>query len=156
MENFCSEFIKDLGFFGKYPTNEELQILEDKGIDVIIDLTNSKENLPPYTFSKEKIHFPIEDRRVPQDNENFRSLLNLIIVRLNEGHKVYIHCKGGHGRSGLLVALLLRLMYDYNAEKALSLTHEFHQQRKIIKPRFRKMGSPQTRSQKDFVKNFIV
>ena len=56
---------------------------------------------------------------------------------------VYVHCMGGHGRTGTIVALLLAQLYGVGAEHALELTALFHQQRVASKSR----TSPKTRVQ---------
>ena len=59
---------------------------------------------------------------------------------------VYVHCWGGHGRTGTIIALLLAQLYGVDAERALHLTGLFHRQRVN-----RKSKSPQTRAQCDQV-----
>ncbi len=70
-----------------------------------------------------------------------------------ENNKVYIHCRGGHGRAGLASAVFLIIQSNYNIspEEALKCIHDAHQKRPQMKSRWRKMGSPQTAAQKRFV-----
>ena len=56
---------------------------------------------------------------------------------------VYVHCMGGHGRTGTIVALLLAQLYGVSAKRALELTALFHQQRVVRSSR----RSPKTRVQ---------
>lgn len=63
-----------------------------------------------------------------------------------ESECVYVHCWGGHGRTGTIVALLLAQLYGMSPERALHLTSHFHSQRVN-----RKSKSPQTRAQCDQV-----
>lgn len=61
-------------------------------------------------------HFPIEDMNVPQNTDTFKNLVKKIVEEyLRKGKKVVIHCFGGNGRTGLLVAACF--MYEgYTAE----------------------------------------
>ena len=81
----------------------------------------------------------------------FISKVNNIISNLQEGDKIYIHCKGGHGRAGLLVSCLLSYRFKYSGEKSLELTNTYHNNRTKMNERWRKIGSPQTQYQKTFV-----
>ena len=63
-----------------------------------------------------------------------------------EGECVYVHCWGGHGRTGTVIALLLVRLCGLHADRALHLTGWFHDQRVN-----RKSTSPQTRAQRSQV-----
>jgi len=73
---------------------------------------------------------------------------------LTNNEKIYIHCRGGHGRAGLVVACILSSICKISAIEAIKQTNEFHNNRKIMKIRWRKLGSPQTKKQKDFISEF--
>ena len=60
---------------------------------------------------------------------------------------VYVHCWGGHGRTGIVIALLLSVLYDLDSEEALRLTELYHSKR--IEAR---LHSPQTSSQMEQVR----
>ena len=70
---------------------------------------------------------------------------------MEKDQKVYLHCKGGHGRSGIVVACILCHIYSILPEEALRLTTAYHSQRPTMRPKWREIGSPQTRQQKSFV-----
>ena len=63
---------------------------------------------------------------------------------------MYVHCWGGHGRTGTVVALLLAFLYNLGADRALHLTELFHSQRVN-----RRSRSPQTRAQFDQVRRLV-
>jgi hypothetical protein len=44
--------------------------------------------------------FYVEDVRVPESPEHMRSILKRIRKGVDEGRLVYVHCLGGHGRTG--------------------------------------------------------
>lgn len=62
---------------------------------------------------------------------------------------MYIHCRGGHGRSGLVCACLL-IRVGHSADKALELVSVAHHTRSNL-PTF---PCPQTGAQVEFVKQF--
>lgn len=57
--------------------------------------------------------------------------------RFHAGEVMYIHCWGGHGRTGTIVACLLARLHGFTgpegAEKALDLTSALHSTRAIKK-----------------------
>ena len=71
-------------------------------------------------------------------------------VDLKHDEKIYIHCKGGHGRVGIAVASLLCYIKNISVEESLKLTNECHKKREIMKEKWRNIGSPQTYNQKKF------
>ena len=154
--DFCSSFIDDLALFGKFPNEEQVEELEERGVSLFLDLTTEAEDLPLYSCrpGNQIFYYPIQDGRVPQDMKDFQIYIEALTERLCRGQKMYIHCKGGHGRSGVVVACLLRSYYNLDAEEALRLTNLYHDQRPVMDARWRHLGSPQTRTQKTFVRQF--
>jgi len=67
----------------------------------------------------------------------------------------YIHCRSGHGRSGLVVACILKVYHSWDTDTALMKTNEYHNMRKDMKPQWRRIGAPQTTGQKDYVRQFV-
>jgi predicted NAD-dependent protein-ADP-ribosyltransferase YbiA (DUF1768 family) len=149
--NTSSYFIKDKGIFGSYPTQEDIKYFEDLGINFIVNLTTEFDNLEPYTTNCEVLNFPILDRRYPLNVKEFSTLTLKCVELLQNGKKMYIHCKGGHGRSGILVAAILTYYHKISPTESLILTNEYHSQRVEMKERWRKIGSPQTNGQKKFI-----
>jgi len=155
---YCSFFIENKALFGSYPTNDSVKELENNGVNYFIDLTSGKESkTTPYQTDKTYINYEILDRNYPTDWKLFSIFIIRIadIIKKNFG-KIYIHCKGGHGRSGLVVACLLCYMYNITSEEALKLTNIYHNKRVIMKDKWRKIGSPQTKQQKVFVHKFFA
>ncbi|ORX97933.1 phosphatases II [Basidiobolus meristosporus CBS 931.73] len=97
------------------------------------------------------IHFPIRDGSILHD-VLLGSLVNVLEQRVFKNNEVlYIHCWGGHGRTGTLVACLLSKYYGLNADLALELTQRLHDTRHdgvIAK-------SPETRVQVNQVRRII-
>ena len=89
-------------------------------------------------------------------------LISDLISRLHNGENLYIHCWGGHGRTGTIVACLLgktllfiisktsARLFNLDAERALELTAKYHECRKKKKSR-----SPQSKCQFDQVRRLV-
>jgi ribA/ribD-fused uncharacterized protein len=157
--NRSSYFIKDRAMFGSFPKQEDVNELENNGVKFFVDLTNKEEKkITPYTTTKNYISFPIPDRKVPQNWKDFAKfiiILSDIIKKLQNKELVYLHCKGGHGRSGVVVACLLCYIFNMTPEQSLEHTTKSHSRRTVMRDKWRKIGSPQTLQQKNFVYKFF-
>ena len=151
---FCSYFIKDRALFGSFPTTERVRELENNGVCYYVDLTCNDEVENPYITTYPIIKFPIEDRKVPVNIRLFcKCIIKIanVINSLKDNEKIYIHCRGGHGRAGLVVACLLCYLFKHSPDESIRMTGEFHSQRKTMREKWREIGSPQTRRQKSFI-----
>jgi len=150
-----SYFIKNRALFGSFPTQEAVDELEQNGVRYFINLTYSHESrITPYNTKYNYISFPITDHEVPEDSRKFSvfiTTLSDIIYEMKDGDLIYIHCKGGHGRSGIVVAALLSSIFKLPSGKSLELTSTYHSNRKSMREKWRKLGSPQSYQQKNFV-----
>ena len=150
-----SYFIKDKAMFGSFPTQQSVYELEKEGVKHFIDLTyHDEKKIVPYITSQTYLNFPIMDQNIPTDLQAFSRLILQISKTVRElqiGEKLYIHCKGGHGRSGIVVACILCYIFSLSPYESLQYTTQCHNNRKNMRERWRKIGSPQTYSQKKFV-----
>jgi len=146
--------------FGKYPEQREVDTLENAGFRLFVDLTTNNEELSPYILSpsSSRISHPIPDQCVPSDIEALEALTKTVILTIQKDNYVYIHCRGGHGRSAVVTACIMATFYitkQYPVEEAgplaLKKVSQAHDQRKIMNPRWRKLGAPQSGQQKAFV-----
>jgi predicted NAD-dependent protein-ADP-ribosyltransferase YbiA (DUF1768 family) len=155
----CSFFIKDKALFGSFPTQEDVAKLEELGVRYFIDLTNNNESkTSPYTTKYTYIKYPISDRKIPENWKSFAKLIiNICIIlkELEKGNLIYVHCKGGHGRSGIVVASVLCHYFSLAPIEALKRTSVYHSFRPTMREIWRRIGSPQSRKQKDFVHKFF-
>lgn len=74
------------------------------------------------------LHLPIEDFSVAPDDE-LSELADRCCELTRSGTKMYIHCQGGHGRTGTLAAILLGRLYSLPAAEALRLCQQYHDTR---------------------------
>lgn len=155
--NTSSFFINDTALFGAFPTQNQIKVLESWGVDIIIDLTSHYEKrIIPYQTSRPVLRFIIPDRCVP---ENFLVFFGLVVwlSEIINNKKIYIHCKGGHGRSSLLVCALLCFINKLSPEEAFDQTSKYHSERVLHSnnPKrneyWKNRGFPQTNIQKHFI-----
>lgn len=139
--------------FGRYPSQTEVEYLENEGVTLFVDVTSEK--LPPYTpVRARKIRYPIKDRNAPECMETFSLLVHEVAEEIENGAIVYVHCRGGHGRSATLAACLYMLCRDYNADKAIRAVWHAHQKRREMDKRWKVMGAPQMKCQRDLIELF--
>ena len=146
--------------FGRYPYPplKAIKELELEGYNIFIDLTDDLDKVTPYKeyLSDDSIYYsyPIRDQMSPPSQEGVTKLIETVIRDGNKKNiKIYVHCRGGHGRAGLITGCFLKYAGDKNPLKTV---YSAHQRRKNMKTRWRKMGSPQRKSQKEFVNNFNI
>jgi hypothetical protein len=155
----CSYFIPGKALFGSYPSQETVDLLETEGVRCFIDLTFQDERfINKYKTRFKYINYPIKDRSIPINWISFAQLIVKlcdIIKSLDDNEKVYIHCKGGHGRSGVLVACILCYYYNISPYESLLLTSKCHSERPQMREKWRRLGSPQSKKQKEFVYAFF-
>lgn len=156
LADFSSFFIKDQALFGSYPTQEQIYLLEEWGVDLIINLTNPVEKkISKYITNVKTINFSIRDRSIPNNKQLFCALIIQLCDELNKNKKIFIHCKAGHGRAGLLVASILCYRMNLHPKEAIEFTTEFHSLRNNLKSYWKLCGSPQTSKQKYFIYNIF-
>lgn len=91
-------------------------------------------------------HCPIVDCGVTDDDVVLH-LAEELVGDISRGEVIYLHCWGGHGRTGTVVSIMLHLMYGLNAKEAMRRCQAVHDLRKCILH----VGSPQTEQQRDQV-----
>jgi protein-tyrosine phosphatase len=92
----------------------------------------------------EFISFPIPDRQIPQSEARWTDVLERVDQALSNGVSVFVHCRQGIGRSGLLAACLLvkRGMTPGAAIESVSAA--------------RGVNVPETAAQRDWIDHYAV
>ena len=156
----CGENI----FAGEYPGDKNEEYAEDKikhmtefGVRHYIDLTEEGE-LRPYAHllppDATYTRFPIRDVSAPRSIDEVKTLIGHIneLSARNDGY-VYIHCWGGVGRTGTIVACYLaQQMERPTLEKALALLRT----RFAEMPKSAYRRTPETYDQDQFVQKYIL
>jgi predicted protein tyrosine phosphatase len=146
---------------GPYPgsTNEaqareRLTAYHGVGITTFIDLTDEAEGLQRYASLLPELapgtrhhRFPILDADVPT-HIWMRRIQAAIDSALDRGDAVYVHCWGGVGRTGTVVACHLIERYDLDAEGAIGRLAELRAS--TMRARAGRVA-PETDAQLDFV-----
>ena len=85
------------------------------------------------------LHLPIVDGSVTSDDLVDRFCDDLI-GKVLSGRRLYVHCWGGHGRTGTIIAVMLGRMYDVTTAQALARTQQLHD----VRGDPQNVGSPST------------
>ena len=155
-DDFLTPFFRE-GFFGAYPTDEQLRMLESKKFDYIVRLTlNPEKNVEAYQTSIPVIPLPIKDNSVPHDWDFFTVAILWIVHQLQTGKRIFIHCKGGHGRSCLVTACIIYYVQEsLNARDAIEESIRIHNERTNMSLRWKGIKSPFSKSQYIFLYKYL-
>lgn len=107
-------------------------------------------------------HLPIVDLKTTEDYKVL-ALAKKLVKDYHNGIRIYIHCWGGHGRTGTVVCLMLYLMYGISVEEIFAYCDKVHRQRTLIPEvynninhKFELVSSPQKPEQFEQVKRIIA
>jgi hypothetical protein len=80
--------------------------------DIYVGLDRSMEIGPKgYPWNGgESFLFYIKDMGIPTDTEEFKKMIDWLVVQIKEGKKVHVGCIGGHGRTGMVLSALVKVM----------------------------------------------
>ena len=151
---------------GEYPgnydmefTRQRLDALLESGFDTFIDLTKPNETVPyarllleqakAYEVDAKYHNFPIGDFGLPTP-ELMTTILDTIDKKLQDGHKVYLHCWAGIGRTGTTVGCYL-VRRGKTGEEALRQLAEWW--RTVPKSHYH-LHSPETREQAELIRTW--
>lgn len=142
-------------YFGPYPTQPQIEQLESVlGVQAVVNLTCHNEMLDPYVLTSAEstyLHLPIEDNSVPDDVPLFCALIYKVYTILRSGVTTYVHCKGGHGRSGMVCAILLCLLEGLSPAAGIVETTEAHKTRPQLRDFWKTRPCPHLHIQRKFV-----
>jgi len=74
-------------------------------------------------YGIESIEYSIHDKWLPNSIENFMKVVVKIVECLRSKKTVLVHCNGGRGRTGLIVAACL-ILIGYNSDKAIEIVRK--------------------------------
>lgn len=122
-----------------------LRRILNKGIDTFVclqeefkpDISEARwrmgRGLRPYMPDAERLskknlkwlHVPIPDGMITSDEVTLSNVLELL-DDIKKGRVLYVHCWGGHGRTGVFVSLLLVGIYRISAVEAMKRVQRYH------------------------------
>ena len=122
------------------------------------------------------LSFPIQDKSVATD-QVLEKIVNEVLTRIQRKEKIYVrlrknsefaassqkknskqkqlHCKGGHGRTGVTVSCLISKLYNLDPYYSLQICSAYHDHRADIEEKPNVYSSPETHIQKDQVYRVI-
>ena len=156
---------------GTYPGSESesvakanLEALLDEGVTCFVDLTEEGEGPPllPYSAQLREVasarnarvahlRLPIKDINIPTERQ-MKAILAAIDNALEADEVVYVHCWGGVGRTGTVVGCHLIEREDEFSVDREDVHRHIAELRRNTKRRDR--PSPETNTQREFVKNW--
>jgi len=159
--NWISCLIPDRIYFGPFPNQLLIDRLLDEKFDLIVNLTcedeiiynditniTNKDNIVYNITKKNYLNFPIKDNEIPDCILTYCNFIQKLKDHFNEGKKLYIHCRGGHGRSSMICVSLLYMISMgqnnnecnfFNIIKAINISHN---NRQNIRIKWKKRNMP--------------
>ncbi len=147
---------------GEYPLGADeadararLALLDEAGIDYFVDLTEDYEE-PAYRHllpaRSTHVRSAITDTRVPGHAAQMQQILSDIRAALSLDRCVYVHCRAGIGRTGLVIGCFLA-EEERDGKAALKrLNHLWRQSARAASwPKV-----PQTREQADYIRHWLT
>ncbi|CAJ1946020.1 unnamed protein product [Cylindrotheca closterium] len=99
------------------------------------------------------VHFGMEDLSPAEDLKELVDFVKYLAIRILNGEVIYLHCWGGKGRSGLVAACLLGVLYKgITAKEALQRIGSYCQLRNAGYH----IHSPETSEQLEQVRDFFA
>lgn len=139
--------IKSAGklYYGPWPSVEMLRVLKEHNVDTIWNLAEELNVIIPYEkyFVPNVIHGNIEDFYIPENMTGFATQLTKIANLLKSGKNIFVHCFGGHGRTGMALAAIDMMVSDSDPKTAL-------------RKAYGATGGPEELSQVDFIKDLYL
>ena len=71
------------------------------------------------------VFFPIEDFHVTHEKDVVAVVLDLR-RRMRRGERLYIHCRSGHGRTGMICVPLVASLFNVSADEAAAFVQRAH------------------------------
>ena len=147
-------FINDRIMLGAVPEQKDLNNIIHFGFNMFVnleDLSDTDNGLPWYTHSLPSniisLSFPIKTGKALTKSQE--SCIPMILQHYSAGHNIYIHCSGGHGRAGMVGAILLGKLYNLDAAEAIHYIEQFRENRIDKSRNF--VPTPETTTQVQYV-----
>jgi len=126
-----------------YPSSSLIDLV-NAGVDTFVSLQKSyyeygctdyrqtlrnlakKPDFPPHPINF--IHFPVPDLGVVEDKDMLALTYQLADL-LRNGRSLYVHCYGGHGRTGTVLVHLLSAILDKDMQASMEVLRTAHKAR---------------------------
>jgi len=150
--NWISCVIPNKIYFGPFPNQLLINTLLEEKFDLIVNLTfddeliyndNKNDNVIYNLPKKNYLHYPIKDNDIPSCITSYCKFVKRLKNELCNDKKIYIHCRGGHGRSGMLCTSLLSVIN--RSSKLTDIIYHVnivHNNRQNIRQKWKKREMP--------------
>lgn len=146
--------------FGGYPSESDLVLLRNRNVTTILDLTVEHVPVPEEYYAYRNrwfrcLRYPIIDHQVPSGTLSFCSLIVGLASSLlsHPQENIYIHCRGGHGRSVLVSAILLHYLFRRSFKEIIEWISWCHNLRPSSKIKWKQGLYPQNAQQRHFLRS---
>jgi len=117
-------------YFGPIPNEHMKEQLKEKNFNLIVNVTENEIDYGPL----KSLYFPIKDNSIPDNNYEYcKFIIQLKKEYEDKKTKMYIHCRGGHGRSSMVVISLLCCIYNKELKSIVNDVIEYHRNRVVIR-----------------------
>lgn len=136
-------------FMGSFPgdrsdhfaKNKLKQIHEELRVRTYVNLLTESERKKFKSYSDmalevgatDFLYFPIPDMGIAEDSALLDFLENILLPAIeskqSKQESFYLHCWGGHGRTGILAGILIGIFYGLSGDEALSHVERVHAMR---------------------------
>lgn len=124
---------------GGYPDrDDDIKALENAGITTFVCLNEEYGNnnlhrpFPAYAENLNTasfIHFPMKDMAPHKNDKELLDFCRKVAALIKSDEMVFLHCSGGHGRTGLVATIVLHLLTGYDADVLFEFIQFSHDQR---------------------------
>lgn len=153
---------KDKLYFGPFPNQLMIDKLIEEKFDVIVNLTMDDEEVLKHTEDKDVIgykvsknkyiSYQIKDNDVPLCPISYCSFILKLYDLYKNNKKIYIHCRGGHGRSGMVsTSLMLVINPEQNIKDTIDDVNKSHINRVILRDKWKNKNTPFNYNQYSFL-----
>lgn len=110
--------MRELGnlYWSSCPDTDLIRAVAKRGVTLVVDLTENECNYEAPS-SVERMEYPIPDFSYVAFESVLTDVVIPVLKRLERGEKVLIHCRGGIGRSGVTVAMVVGLRDGLNGSE---------------------------------------
>ncbi len=146
--------VRDSGRWNRHLETDLLRLKRHHKTDALVTLLEREEferyGVPGFVERAreagiEVVHFPIRDVATPRKSQSdeYAALIERILDLLSDGQTVVVHCRGGLGRTGTVVASVL-VALGRDADEAIALVRKVRRDEQAV----------QTRGQREYVRSF--
>ena len=143
--DWISCVIPDQLYFGPYPNQIMIeQMINQHHFNVIVNLTCDNEEKEYIVNEKESkyVLFPVKDNDFPDCIHSYCNFIFFLKGEIEKGNKIYIHCRGGHGRSSMVCVSTYMVIYMTDLKSSIEFISKAHNERVVLREKWKKCKFP--------------